>query len=972
MKKTIFTLAAFMVGVILFMGQKFQDDSPRWNPNPASTRITPLTQYDNLPSYPNTNNYVNPNTVTQYYNTPQGVMAVSPNFRIFPNNAPNTQSEVIITSSLNNPNYMLASANYFNGASSFSTGGYISTNGGLNWGGADVTVSNYGDPGPMVDKDNNYIISFITLAGSMGSTRSTNFGATWSAAYTFPGATTSADKNLSGTNYAASSPYYGHSYTVYTEFGGSYVNRIVFTKTTTGGVSWTTVSVLSPPVASGHHHQGCDITAGPEGNVYSVWANCLTSGQNSTEDSLGFAKSTDGGTTWAITKNNAFDMNGIRAGSFGPWGIRVAGFPRVDVDRSGGARNGWIYTVAAQKNFAGGDAADIFMWRSSNLGVTWSAPIRVNQDAANGKLQYHAAINVDAGGGVNVVYHDCRNSNNNDSVQTFVNRSVDGGNTWTEILVSDAKFRPAPISGTATGYQGDYIGITSGNNRIIPNWADNRIGRYQSWAAIIDIGPSILHTPLSNTEQISGNRVVNASIVPAGSGINPGLTKLYYAKNNTTFASVPLTNTSGTNWTANLPLTGAGTYNYYLTTTDSLIRTATSPAGAPANYHSFSATSDTTKPVIVTTPLGDVPKSLWPATVTATVTDNIGLDSVWVKWYKNNTGTGIKQFRLLNTSGSVYAAAFNSTQPEVAFNDSIFYRVFARDISSGHNTDSTALYKFKIINLTNICIGTGTTSSNYPFTTYWMDGRTQMLFTAAEIIAAGGTANAVITKLGFNVITADPGLMNGFNVKYQLTAQPSLTGFVTSGTWFTGYTGAYTVPGSGWQYINMTSPYFQWNGTSNILVEICYDNTAYTQYSTVNATSAAGMTWGYNTDGSSGCTMSGGSAQANRPNVCFTMTTPMGVNPVGNTIPTVYSLSQNYPNPFNPVTKINFAIPKQGLVTLKIYDVLGREVRTLVSEVKTPGNYAVDFNGAELSSGVYFYRLQSADFTDIKRMMLIK
>jgi hypothetical protein len=253
-----------------------------------------------------------------------------------------------------------------------------------------------------------------------------------------------------------------------------------------------------------------------------------------------------------------------------------------------------------------------------------------------------------------------------------------------------------------------------------------------------------------------------------------------------------------------------------------------------------------------------------------------------------------------------------------------------------------------------------------------MDGRTQMLFTAAEIIAAGGTANAVITKLGFNVITADPGLMNGFNVKYQLTAQPSLTGFVTSGTWFTGYTGAYTVPGSGWQYINMTSPYFQWNGTSNILVEICYDNTAYTQYSTVNATSAAGMTWGYNTDGSSGCTMSGGSAQANRPNVCFTMTTPMGVNPVGNTIPTVYSLSQNYPNPFNPVTKINFAIPKQGLVTLKIYDVLGREVRTLVSEVKTPGNYAVDFNGAELSSGVYFYRLQSADFTDIKRMMLIK
>ncbi len=89
-------------------------------------------------------------------------------------------------------------------------------------------------------------------------------------------------------------------------------------------------------------------------------------------------------------------------------------------------------------------------------------------------------------------------------------------------------------------------------------------------------------------------------------------------------------------------------------------------------------------------------------------------------------------------------------------------------------------------------------------------------------------------------------------------------------------------------------------------------------------------------------------------------------------IPTVYSLSQNYPNPFNPVTKINFALPKQGFVTLKIYDVLGREVRTLVNEVKSAGNFSVDFNASEYSSGVYFYKLESNGFSDIKRMMLIK
>jgi hypothetical protein len=95
-------------------------------------------------------------------------------------------------------------------------------------------------------------------------------------------------------------------------------------------------------------------------------------------------------------------------------------------------------------------------------------------------------------------------------------------------------------------------------------------------------------------------------------------------------------------------------------------------------------------------------------------------------------------------------------------------------------------------------------------------------------------------------------------------------------------------------------------------------------------------------------------------------------NPEQNTVPLKYSLSQNYPNPFNPVTKINFSIPKQGFVTLKVYDMLGREIRSLVNETKQPGNYSVDFNGANLSSGVYFYRLESNDFTSIKRMVLIK
>jgi len=88
--------------------------------------------------------------------------------------------------------------------------------------------------------------------------------------------------------------------------------------------------------------------------------------------------------------------------------------------------------------------------------------------------------------------------------------------------------------------------------------------------------------------------------------------------------------------------------------------------------------------------------------------------------------------------------------------------------------------------------------------------------------------------------------------------------------------------------------------------------------------------------------------------------------------PEEYILNQNYPNPFNPTTKINFALPKQGFVTMKVYDILGRVVRTLVNEYKNAGNYITEFDGTNLSSGVYFYKLTADNFSNVKKMILIK
>lgn len=90
------------------------------------------------------------------------------------------------------------------------------------------------------------------------------------------------------------------------------------------------------------------------------------------------------------------------------------------------------------------------------------------------------------------------------------------------------------------------------------------------------------------------------------------------------------------------------------------------------------------------------------------------------------------------------------------------------------------------------------------------------------------------------------------------------------------------------------------------------------------------------------------------------------------TLPLSYSLSQNYPNPFNPATQITYSIQKAGMVSLKIYDILGRVVANLVNENKESGSYTVDFNASQLSSGVYFYKLESGSFTSVKKMMLVK
>ncbi|MEI6853873.1 MAG: hypothetical protein WCL06_13585, partial [Bacteroidota bacterium] len=321
--------------------------------------------------------------------------------------------------------------------------------------------------------------------------------------------------------------------------------------------------------------------------------------------------------------------------------------------------------------------------------------------------------------------------------------------------------------------------------------------------------------------------------------INGGLTAYYKINNGATF-SQSVANQIVANDT--LLVTFTQTANLSVTNTDQTfnIKSWIVLTGDPLTFNDTVNKSVTSfhlpaSPVVInhTIPWG-----------TSTTLHATSSDSVY--WY--NTPTG----------GQPISLAHNYTTPTL-FANTVYYVEAA-------NFNPTGPVLFS---RTTNPIGNGTTTVGYPFYTFYMDSRTQMIYTASEIIAAGGGAGD-IGKIILDVASADPGVMNGFTIQMQNTNLSTLTGFVSTG-WTTVYSSAFTVPGTGWQEITLQNPFF-YDGTSNLLINICFDNAAYTSNSTVYSTAATGKTWHQYQDLStgSGCIdFVAGTAQTTRPNIKF-------------------------------------------------------------------------------------------------------
>jgi hypothetical protein len=355
-----------------------------------------------------------------------------------------------------------------------------STNGGLTWSVSQILDSTIlpgltrnSDPVVTVDTAGNFYISVIAISPSgsnltLGVYKSTNGGVTFPNAY-IASQTGLEDKEWITTDLNPASPYLNSLYIAWMKFSGS--TGIHLVKSSNGGINWTTPPVRVSEAAE--WVQGANVCVSPNGQVDVVWLN-----YGGTNADIMFDRSTNGGTTFGtdILVSSGTFFEGLPND--------VGTFPFIAADNSTGPRSGWLYCVFADNR--NGDC-DVFLSRSTNAGLSWSAAVRVNNDAmSNGKIQYWPVVAVNEYGTIAVMFMDTRNTPDNTIIEAWLALSYDGGFTFSnEVISSDQS--PTNIPGSNVRF-GDYVDIDVLGTNVVPVWTDERMGGFNMEIYTAEIG----------------------------------------------------------------------------------------------------------------------------------------------------------------------------------------------------------------------------------------------------------------------------------------------------------------------------------------------------------------------------------------------------------------------------------------------------------------------------------------------------
>jgi hypothetical protein len=362
----------------------------------------------------------------------------------------------------------------------YGTPGFCTADSGKSWSGdiTGVDPISYCDPACAIGLNGRYYVNYVMDDWGQGCAFSTNQGSTWFHVQIAPGPWV-LDKNHLWVDNSPTSPYEGNLYSAWLNYqGGANHLNIELVRSVNHGLSWSSPINISSAVAAGYYNHGPNLKTGPNGEVYAVWA--IYDSSSSDENAIGFASSADGGVTFAPGVRIIENIRGVRATKTSK-NMRVNSFPVMAADISSGPYRGYLYVVWPNIGIPGvniGPDIDVYLIRSTDGGISWSDPIRVNQDPAGlGKEHFSTWITCDPETGVlAVIFYDDRNVSAT-GCETFVAVSRDAGATWTDFKVSDVSFTPAPIPGMSSDYFGDYIGISARGGRVYPVWTDNRAGR---------------------------------------------------------------------------------------------------------------------------------------------------------------------------------------------------------------------------------------------------------------------------------------------------------------------------------------------------------------------------------------------------------------------------------------------------------------------------------------------------------------
>jgi len=400
----------------------------------------------------------------------------------------------ILLNSNNSTTWILGAAQDIYGADAL-----YSTDAGLGWGGSvhGTDGANNGDPSTAIGLNGWWYLGMITGDYGQAVSRSQDQGKTWTRVKVGNGPVSGnglLDKNHLWIDNSPASPYNGYLYDAWTNMipGAADTNQVELTRSADHGVTWSLPANISSAASALQLNHGVNINTGPAGEVYVAWS--IYDAWPADENAIGFAKSLNGGGSFAPATRIINNIKGIRATMTGK-AMRVNSFPSMAVDNSTGPNRGHIYLVWSNVGYPGintGTDIDVYLIRSSDGGNTWSAPIRVNQDpAGHGKQHFSPWITCDAvTGGLCVIYYDDRNLPATDAA-VFVSWSYDGGLSWSDMQVSDYSFTPSPIPGLAYNYFGDYIGIQSHNMNVYPVWTDNHDNdRPMTYTSPFFLGPN--------------------------------------------------------------------------------------------------------------------------------------------------------------------------------------------------------------------------------------------------------------------------------------------------------------------------------------------------------------------------------------------------------------------------------------------------------------------------------------------------